>query len=205
MESDLFLYLAQGSLLGLAAAATPGPLLAYLLTQSLAGGWRRGAPVAFAPLLSDLILVPAILFLLKQLAPFTLRLLGAAGGVFVLHTAWQLWRTWRKKQQEDLLKVRPGFTLRQAVLMNFLSPGAYVYWSTVNGPLVLRAWNQSIGYAIGFIAAFYGFFVGSMLLLVLVLHFTRQKAPQVVRGLMLSGIIILGGFGLLLIYNAIQG
>lgn len=205
MDSNLLAFVTQGSLLGLAAAATPGPLLAYLITQTLSGGWRRGAPVAFAPLLSDLILVPVILFVLKQLNPLALRVLGAAGGVFVLYTAWQLWKTWNKKQPEKLLEGRPGFTLRQAVLMNFLSPGAYAYWTTVNGPLVIRAWNLSIGYAFGFVAAFYGFFVGSMLLIVLLLHVTRQKAPQIVRGLLLAGIFILGGFGILLIYNAIRG
>jgi len=203
MDLDWLSFLTQGALLGLAAAATPGPLLAYLITQTLSGGWRRGAVVAFAPLLSDLVLVPAILLLLKQLNLLALRILGFAGGVFILFTAWNLWKNWQKEQTQTLLESRPGFTLRQAVLINFLSPGAYAYWTTVNGPLVIRAWNQSIGYALGFIAAFYGLFIGSMLLMALALHLTRAKAPRFVRGLMLVGIIILTGFGLLLLYQAV--
>lgn len=205
MDNDLLSFLTQGALLGLAAAVTPGPLLAFLITQTLSGGWRRGAPVAFAPLLSDLLLVPAILLLLKQLNPLALRFLGLAGGVFVLYTAWKLWTSWESKQTEKLVESQPGMTLRQAVFMNFLSPGAYAYWTTVNGPLVIRAWNLSIGHAASFIAAFYGFFVGSMLLLVMALHFTRQKAPQLVRGLILAGIFILAGFGFVLVFNAIRG
>ncbi len=205
MDNNLLSLIAQGAMLGIAAAATPGPLLAYLITQTLSGGWKRGAPVAFAPLLSDLILVPVILLLLKQLNPLALRLVGLGGGIFVLYTAWKLWLSWRTRQEEQLLEAKPGLTLRQAVLINFLSPGAYAYWTTVNGPIVINAWNTSIGHAVGFVAAFYGFFVGSMLVLVMALHFTRQKAPKLVRGLMILGIIILAGFGLLLVYRAITG
>lgn len=85
MDNNLLSLIAQGAMLGIAAAAIPGPLLAYLITQTLSGGWKLGAPVAFAPLLSDLILVPAILLLLKQLNPQALRLVGLGGGVFVLY------------------------------------------------------------------------------------------------------------------------
>lgn len=158
MDNNLLSLVTQGAMLGIAAAATPGPLLAFLITQTLSGGWKRGAPVAFAPLLSDLILVPVILLLLKQLNPMALRLLGLGGGIFVLYTSWKLWQSWRKGPEEQLLETRAGLTLRQAVLINFLSPGAYAYWTTVNGPLVINAWKISIGHAVGFIAAFYGFF-----------------------------------------------
>jgi len=37
----------------------------------------------------------------------------------------------------------------------------------------------------------------------LALHFARQKAPRLVRGLMLAGIVILAVFGLLLIYHGL--
>jgi threonine/homoserine/homoserine lactone efflux protein len=203
IDSDLLAFLFQGAALGLAAAATPGPLLAFLVTQTLEGGWRRGMPIALAPLLSDLILVPVILLLLKQLDPRALRVLGLAGGVFILYTAWSLWKSRRSGQAEALLEPQTGLSLRRAVVINFLSPGPYAYWSTVNGPLVMRAWGISIGHAAGFVISFYALFVGTMLAMVLALHFARQKAPRLVSGLMLAGIVILVLFGLLLIYNGL--
>ena len=193
------------ALLGLAAAVTPGPLLAYLVTQSLSGGWRRGAPVAFAPLLSDLILVPVILLLLKQLNPLDYASLAWLEGSSSFTLPGSCGETGLLRKQGPCLKPRPGFSLRQGVLLNFLSPGAYTYWTTVNGPLVIRAWSISAWHAAGFVSAFYGLFVGSMLVLVLVLQFARQKAPQLVHGLMFAGIVILAVFGVFLLYNAVQG
>ena len=45
-------FLLQGAALGFTAATVPGPFQAFLISESLAGGWRRGAPIAFAPLIS---------------------------------------------------------------------------------------------------------------------------------------------------------
>jgi threonine/homoserine/homoserine lactone efflux protein len=55
MSSPTFLtYLLQGAALGIAAAITPGTFQTYLISESLTGGFRRSAPIAFAPLISDL-------------------------------------------------------------------------------------------------------------------------------------------------------
>ena len=38
-------FLLQGVALGFTAVTAPGPFQAFLISESLAGGWRRGAPV----------------------------------------------------------------------------------------------------------------------------------------------------------------
>jgi threonine/homoserine/homoserine lactone efflux protein len=38
----------SGAVLGLTAAVAPGVLQLFLISQSLAGGWRRDVPVVFA-------------------------------------------------------------------------------------------------------------------------------------------------------------
>ena len=84
----------QGLALGLSAAASPGPLQSYLITQTLAGGWRRGAPVAFAPLVSDGPIIVTLLLLLDRLPDIYLQLISLAGGLFVLYLAWELLQQW---------------------------------------------------------------------------------------------------------------
>ena len=92
----------QGAALGLTAAASPGPLQSYLITQTLSGGWRKGAPVAFAPLISDPPVILLILVFLNQIPAMFISVISLAGGIFVLYLAWGLWRGWKSKTQTKL-------------------------------------------------------------------------------------------------------
>src|SRR5690606_40679233 len=53
--------LTSGLGMGLAAGVSPGPLLVLVVTSTLRGGLRNGIAVAAAPLLSDLVVVTAVL------------------------------------------------------------------------------------------------------------------------------------------------
>ena len=203
--STPFAFLAQGFLLGLTAAVSPGPLLVYLINQSLAGGWRRGMLVAFAPLISDAPIVIVILLLLSQIPPMFLNVVSLAGGLFVFYLAWSLWKQWRLGAQltgEEKTRLRGG--LGQAVLMNFLSPGPYIFWSLVNGPLLLSALQQSAWHAAAFLFGFYGTFISGMLGLVAIFHQARRFGPRLVRSLLLVSIVILVVFGVMLIYQGLS-
>jgi threonine/homoserine/homoserine lactone efflux protein len=72
----------QGAGLGLSACVSPGPLLLYLISQSLMGGWKRGAIVAIAPLVSDIPLIVVILVVLNQIPDLFLRAISLLGGVY---------------------------------------------------------------------------------------------------------------------------
>ena len=43
----------QGSTLGITAGAAPGPMQAYLISETLSGGWRKALPLIFVPIISD--------------------------------------------------------------------------------------------------------------------------------------------------------
>lgn len=133
-------FLLQGLALGLTAAASPGPFQTYLISQALTGGWRRSAPIAFAPLISDPPIILAILLFLNQLPPQFLQIISLVGGLFVLYMAWGLWKSWRIGAGEATEEAGPprGGVLR-GVLMNTLSPGPYTFWTLVCGPLLLSA------------------------------------------------------------------
>ena len=49
----MWVFLIQGIGYGFAAAAQPGPLQTYIISQALTKGWWRALSAAFAPLVSD--------------------------------------------------------------------------------------------------------------------------------------------------------
>jgi len=196
----------QGAALGLASGASPGPFQTFLISESLAGGWRRGAPVAFAPLITDLPIILFSLFVLNLLPAYFLRIISLAGGLFVFYLAWGLWRNWRAGVGQSLDQpTTPSHGLRKGVLVNFLSPGPYLFWGLVNGPILLDALHQSALHAAAFLVGFYGVFISFMLGLSLLFSQARRLGSRVVRALLLVSIIILVIFGAILIKEGIWG
>jgi threonine/homoserine/homoserine lactone efflux protein len=185
-------YLLQGAALGFAAAISPGPFQTYLISESLSSGWRRGAPVAFAPLISDLPIILVSLFLLNQLPESFLQGISIAGGLFALYLAWHLWIGWRKEAdlpQENTISSRGS--LQRGVIANFLTPGPYLFWTLVSGPILLSALRQSIPFGAAFLIGFYGAMVLSLLAIAMVFSQARRLGPRMVHILLLLSIIIL--------------
>ena len=205
-------FLIQGLALGLAAAFSPGPFQAFLISQALANGWRRAAPVAFAPLISDGPIIIAILLVLDQLPVKLLRVIGVIGGLFVFYLAWGLWQQWRKGTPSEVENFEQQVTvggsrktLFRGVLMNLLSPGPYTFWTLVTGPILLSALRQSPVHGGSFLIGFYGALIGGMLGIAALFHLARRLGPNVVRGLTLASIVILIAFGGLLVQRGIWG
>jgi threonine/homoserine/homoserine lactone efflux protein len=203
LASLLTLFL-QGVALGLSAAASPGPFQTYLISESLSGGWRRGAPVAFAPLITDLPIILFSLFILNQMPPNFLRIISLAGGLFVFYLAWGLWNSWRQSAGKDgFQQAGTGSSLRRGVIANFLSPGPYLYWGLITGPILLSALEQSAIAGASFLAGFYATFVLCLLSLAVLFSQARRLGPRVVRSLLLVSILILVIFGGLLVWKAL--
>lgn len=204
--ASLLTFFLQGAALGLSAAASPGPFQTYLISESLSGGWRRGAPVAFAPLITDLPIILFSLFILNQLPPGFLRLISLAGGLFVFYLAWGLGKSWRETSGKDEFEpAAAGSSLRRGVMANFLSPGPYLYWGLISGPILLAALQQSALAGASFLVGFYGIFIACLLGLALLFSQARRLGPRIVRWLLLVSILILVVFGTLLIWKAVAG
>ena len=202
MDSGIFAFPAQGALLGLSAAFSPGAFQAFLINRTLSGGWRRGAIVAFAPLLSDAPIILVVLLVLNKLPNIFLNILSLSGGLFLLYLAWS---TWRQRDSRNTSPVSPRGSLWQAILVNYLGPGPYLFWALVSGPILLAAVRLSWWHAGGFLAAFYGIFVGGMLAMVAIFHFIRRLGSGVTHWLLSISAFILAGFGLMLLYRGIWG
>jgi L-lysine exporter family protein LysE/ArgO len=189
-------FLLQGLALGITAAASPGPFQAFLINQTLTGGFRRGAPIALAPLIADIPIVITILILLERLPPAFLRGISLAGSAFVLYLAWGLWKQWRLgASAQTSSQPPPSGGLWRGMLMNALSPGPYTFWTLVNGPLLLSALRISWAHGGAFLLGFYGAMISSLVGIAALFHQAQRLGPRMVRLLTLASIIILVIFG----------
>lgn len=185
-----------GLALGVGAGVSPGPLLVLVITAALRSGWRAGALAAFAPVVSDLIIVAGVLLLLDQLPPFALPVLAVAGGLFLLWTGVQTILDSRTATLAGTAAERNQAGRRalwQAGLLNLLSPHPWLFWATVLGPLTVRSWRDSPAGTVALVLGFYVAIVGAKVVLaVLVAGGRRWLTDTAYRRLLVgAGVLLL--------------
>jgi threonine/homoserine/homoserine lactone efflux protein len=198
-------YVLQGITIGFSAGVTPGPLMAYFLSQALQNGWKRTLPAALAPLVSDGPIIFLVLVLLTQTPIWLLDLLRIAGGMFILFLSWQSLSVWRSAPTiNSLTQARPT-SLRDAALMNLLNPAPYIFWATILGPILLEGWRRTASLGFGFVAAFYGTMIACFMALIVLFASARQLGPRVVRVLGLVAAVAMAIFGVYQLTIGVSG
>lgn len=200
--------LATGAGLGLNAGLMPGPTQTYLIQTSLAFGWRRALPGAFAPLISDVPVILLSLLLISNVPDAAVQLLRIGGGLFIL---WLAFNTLRSLQAGVVLGAggEAGVGLRSRQLftrvaaINLFSPGPWLFWSTINGPLLAGGLQTSAWHGLAFLLGFYGTMIGILCVTVLAFGWLRQLNPNVTRGLMLASTAVLVLLGVIFILQGI--
>ena len=201
----MWLYLIQGIGYGFAAAAQPGPFQTYLISQTLSRGWKRTLAAAFAPLVSDGPIIVLCLLVLSQVPAWLQRALYFAGGIFVLYLAYGAFRAWRDFDEQAPVQERtPSRSVFTAAMINALSPGPYIYWTLVTGPILLRGWRESPLHGIGFLGGFYVTIVLSLMAIVLIFGTARKLGPKVNRALLGISALALLGFGMVQLWLGIS-
>jgi threonine/homoserine/homoserine lactone efflux protein len=195
-------YLLNGMALGLTAGVQPGPLQAVLIQVTLARGWRRSIVGVFAPLIADIPIVILTLILLSQVSSTVVRLLQIGGGAFLLYLAYQSWRSWRSGaalgdtgEASADTELNWRYFLRMVTVI-WLSPGPYIFWGTVNGPLFIQGLQESLLSGLAFLVGFYGAFIGFLSAIVIVFDRLRHVDRRVTRVILLATVIALAVFGL---------
>ena len=189
-------YILSGTLLGLSAGFTPGPLLTLVISETLQHGTRAGVKVALAPVLTDLPIIALTLFVLGKLTGFNTVMAGVSflGGLVVKFLGYQGLRT--KGLVINPAAPKSG-SLFKGVIVNLLSPYPYLFWFGVGAPIMLKAADLSLAAAAGFVLTFYVLLVGSKLVLALLVGRSRT---------LLTGrayLLVMRGLGLLLVLFAI--
>jgi threonine/homoserine/homoserine lactone efflux protein len=202
----MWLYILQGIGYGFSAAVIPGPFQTFVISQTLTRGWKKLLPAALAPLISDGPIIILCLFVLNQVPIWFQRFLYIAGGVFILYLAFGAYKSWRDFDP-NLSQMDSGTqrSLSKAVLMNFLSPGPYIYWSLVTGPILLKGWREIPGNGIGFLAGFYVTIISTLVGIILLFGFARELGPKVNRALIGISVIALFCFGFYQLWLGITG
>jgi threonine/homoserine/homoserine lactone efflux protein len=197
-------FLLQGLTLGFAAGVQPGPFQTYLISQTLSQGWRRTWIAAFAPLVSDGPIVVLVLLVLSQVPDWFQRLLQIAGGLFVLYLAWGAYRAWQTfaPDADGVPQTEPRSLLRAAIT-NALSPGPYLFWSLVIGPLIIEAWRINPSNALSIVLAFYFAMIGLNFAIVLLFGQAARFGDQVRRAMLGLSVLMLAGFGLYQLWQGI--
>ena len=197
-------YILQGIVYGFAAAAQPGPLQTYLISQTLRKGWRRTLPAAFAPLLSDGPIIALSLLILSQVPPWLQRSLYIAGGLFVLYLAYGVYKSW-KNFDPDLpdIETKTQQGIFKAAMINTLNPNPYIFWSLVTGPILVNGWRETPVYGVAFITGFYVTMILGFLTLILVFGSAHKLGTRVNHALLGISAVALFCFGLYQVWMGI--
>ncbi len=193
-------YLLRGFLLGGTASAQPGPFQAFLLSLVARDGWRRALPAVLAPLISDPPIITLVLVVLTRLPARWLAGLQVAGGVFLLYLGWGAWRAFRQwtagAAPEATARGSALAAILKAAVMNALSPGPYLFWATISGPILVAGWRERPALGLAFLLGFYAALIGGMALFVLLVGLTERIDPRLNRALAAFAVVALAGFGL---------
>ncbi|MCK4837375.1 MAG: LysE family translocator [Desulfobulbaceae bacterium] len=186
-------YILSGTLLGLSAGFSPGPLLTLVVSETLQHGTRAGFKVALAPILTDLPIIVLTVFVLGKLSGFNTVMGGVSllGGLVVMFLGYQGLRT-----RGDVINPEAprSDSMLKGVIVNLLSPYPYLFWLGVGAPIMLKAAEQNLAAAAGFVVTFYVLLVGAKLVLALLVGRSRT---------FLTGrayLLVMRGLGLLLVF-----
>lgn len=198
-------YLILGMTYAFAAAAQPGPLQTYLISQTASHGWRRTLPAALSPLLSDGPVIVVVLLVLSRVPAWFVQALRCAGGVFVLYLAYSAVVTWRRFDPRDAAEApSKRQSVLRAALVNLLNPNPYLGWSLVMGPLLLKGWRESPARGVALVAGFYGVMIFSLAAIIALAATARRVGPRVNRALAGASAVALGGFGCYLLWSGLS-
>jgi threonine/homoserine/homoserine lactone efflux protein len=199
MDPHLLDLVGKGTLLGLAAGFSPGPLTVLVIGETLRHGLRSGLQVAIAPILTDIpIILLGVLVLEHVLAhPLSFAAVSLAGGAFLL---WLGYRSMRVAGSDVPSDGAEPHSIRKGIAINLLNPNPYVFWISVGVPTILNSLTVSWAHAGAFLGAFFFFIVGSKALLAKFVHGSRTfMSGGVYLWIMRLLGVLLVGYGLLLL------
>lgn len=202
----MWIYLIQGIGFGFAAASQIGPFQTFLISQALTRGWKRTLPGVFAPFLSDGPIILLSVLVLSQLPGWAQRAMYIVGGLFVLYLAYGAFKSWRNFDETFTHPELSGQqTIFKATMTNLLSPGAYLFWMIVTGPILVQGWREAPINGLGLLIGFYSSFILCLIAIIVVFGAASKLGPKLNRALLGVSCIVLFGFGLYQLWKGLLG
>jgi threonine/homoserine/homoserine lactone efflux protein len=192
--------------LGLGAGASPGPLLALVVTNTLERGFGAGLRVAAAPLVTDVPIVLAALLAVDALPAAAVRVLGAAGGIYLLWLGADTIARTGSATPDDARDTRSAGDLLQGVMANILNPHPWLFWLSVGAPILSSAWSRAPGRGVAFLVGFYALLLGTKVALAgMVAVVRRRMVDRWYRRALAAAGAILAVAGVVLLWEAAAG
>lgn len=192
--------------LGLAAGVSPGPLLTLVVSSTLARGFGAGLRVALAPVLTDAPIILLAILVLRDLPSAWLAWIGALGGCVVIYLGVGTLRSPLHDRESDQEASGSSLDLWRGAVVNLLNPHPWIFWTTVQGPMLIRGWRRDPVTAVVFVIVFYMAIVGSKIAIAwLVARGRHALTDRWYRGLLMGCGTLLIGMGLWLVFQAISG
>ena len=200
----MLIYLFQGIGYGFAAASQPGPFQAFLVSQSLTRGWKRALPGALAPLVSDGPIILLCVLVLSQLPDWLQQVMYILGGLFVLYLAYGAFKSWRDYDETiSHPELSNQQTILKAALTNAISPGAYLFWMFITGPLLVQGWRETPIHGVALLVGFYATLISGLAVIIVIFGSAARLGPKLNRALLGISSIVLFGFGLYQLWKGI--
>lgn len=201
-----------GLTLGTGSGAAPGPLMGMAISRTMRRGLLSGLRIAFAPLISDTLIILLSLTVVSQLSNQAISILGIVGAVVVAAFGIETLVSARKAtllSPDDTPPSRKGVDklpdVLQGAAINVLNPAPWIFWITAGSTLLVDFWRESPPAAIAFLATFYLMLVGVKVVLVIALSRTRHRMSlRTYRGILVgSGVLLLVAAALLLVTHVL--
>ena len=194
-------YILMGAAFAFAASIQPGPLLTYVVSETLEKGWRHTLPASLAPVVSDGPIILLVLLVLSQVPTWFVQSMHFAGALLLFYLAYGAYISWRNYDENKIIKPGTGKqTLLKAALVNLLNPNPYIGWSLIMGPLFIKGYNETPANGFGLILGFYLTFTISLMVIIFVFAFARRLGPKVNRIMLGISVIALACIGLYQLY-----
>jgi threonine/homoserine/homoserine lactone efflux protein len=196
--------LIAGSLLGIYAGLSPGPMLLLVVSQTIKHDFKEGLKVAFAPLISDIPIIIISLIIISFLEGYKsiLGIIFIFGGLYLVYLAYESFKF--KPLDVDMELDNPK-SLRKGVTLNLLNPSPYIFWITIGSPIIILAYMLNPIAPLEFIISFYIFLVGTKICVAYITGKSREfiKGKTYLHIMNILGILILI-FAVIYLYNGFQ-
>ena len=202
--NDAFNYIIAGITFAFAAAVQPGPLQAYIISQTLNRGFRKTLPAAFAPVISDGPIILLVLFILSKMPGWLINVMQAAGGIFLLYLAHGAYKSWKNYNPSISNEESGNQTLFKAVTVNLLNPNPYLGWSLVMGPLLIKGWQENPLNGILLLVSFYSTIIIGLVITIFLTSAARKLGSNTNRILVGISAIALAAFGFFSLFAALR-
>lgn len=172
LTNEISGFIIMGSIFGVTAGLSPGPLLTLVITETLRHNKTEGIKVAIAPLLTDLPIITLALLIFSRFSHLNIlmSMISFLGSIFLVYLGFECVKT--KGLYIDIQQ-HGKVSLIKGIIVNLLNPHPYLFWITVGAPIAIKAYQISLSTVIIYFLSFYSLLIGSKICVALIVGGTK--------------------------------